>query len=142
MLIAVLGGIFLKGFKEAIGLAVLLVMPVICCSISLLWLSGFTIVVIQPDPDSPPGKIRCCHAQPSTAIRFDHWLVIYIAFPKLALGLSGFETGVAVMPLVKGDPSDDFKNPWVEFQYAQAVIVRGVDHEFHPDSPAAWSPRC
>ncbi len=39
------------------------------------------------------------------------FLVSMLLFPKLALGLSGFETGVAVMPLVKGEPDDDAKRP-------------------------------
>src|SRR5829696_9103274 len=37
--------------------------------------------------------------------------VALLVFPRLALGLSGFETGVAVMPLVKGHPTDTARQP-------------------------------
>jgi len=44
-------------------------------------------------------------------------------FPKLALGLSGFETGVAVMPLVTGDKGDSEKVPTGRIRSTKKLLV-------------------
>jgi hypothetical protein len=106
-LITLLGAVFMKGFSEAVGIAVVLVL-------AYLFLNA--IVVVE-------GLLRL-FSDPSV---FSHWRealtqthggsplallgLSLLAFPRLALGLSGFETGAAVMPLVKGSSKDSYHNP-------------------------------
>ena len=45
-----------------------------------------------------------------------------LLFPKLALGLSGFETGVAVMPLVRGDTTDTDEAPVGRFRNTKKLL--------------------
>jgi hypothetical protein len=46
-----------------------------------------------------------------------------LVFPRLALGLSGFETGVVVMPLVKGAPDDDPQQPKERIRNARKLLT-------------------
>lgn len=93
-LIIILGLVFLKGFEEAVKISFWLV---------LVYLSVNAITLY----------VCCTHVQPQLVT--DWWnsvlkeygsvgkmiLQSIIVFPQLALGLSGFETGVAVMPLIR-----------------------------------------
>jgi hypothetical protein len=46
-----------------------------------------------------------------------------LLFPKLALGLSGFETGVAVMPLIQGDPDDTPEAPKGRIRNTRKLLI-------------------
>ncbi|HKX27387.1 MAG TPA: amino acid transporter [Blastocatellia bacterium] len=109
VLVAILGGIFLKGFREAIGLAVLLVAAYILLNFVVV---GVGIYKVITHPEVIPAWKNAVFSMPQ--VDGNPWLMIGVAlllFPKLALGLSGFETGVVVMPLVEGDPNDEPKQP-------------------------------
>lgn len=98
LLIAFLGGVFLKGFSEAIGLAVVLVALYLTLNGIVISL-GIQELVHHPEV-FPEWKTALFKSHGSIGMMAAMALLL---FPKLALGLSGFETGVAVMPLVQGD---------------------------------------
>jgi hypothetical protein len=49
-----------------------------------------------------------------------------LVFPKLALGLSGFETGVAVMPLVRGEADDAPERPAGRIRNTRRLLATAV----------------
>ncbi|MFN8591726.1 MAG: hypothetical protein U0031_09735 [Thermomicrobiales bacterium] len=105
-LVAILGAVFLKGFKEAIGIAVALVIAYLGLNLVVVVVSLQHVVANPSVLGSWREALFVQHGNPLMMIA-----VALIVFPRLALGLSGFETGVAVMPLVQGDPGDTHARP-------------------------------
>lgn len=105
-LIAALGGVFLKGFKEAIGIAVLLVTVFLFLNLIVVGVGFYEIATHPYKLADWTNTLVSSYGNPLLMIG----MALYV-FPKLALGLSGFETGVVVMPLVEGDPTDTEQNP-------------------------------
>src|SRR5581483_10403551 len=98
VLLAILGAIFLKGFKEAIGVAVTLVGIYLFLNL-IITVAAFQELFKHLDLVAHwrEGLLQS-HSSPLVMLGMS-----LILFPKLALGLSGFETGVAVMPLIRGE---------------------------------------
>jgi len=97
VLLVLLAAVFLKGFKEAISLATAVCIPYLLLNVAVLTRAFFEVV-------SHPSVLP--HWRDALKAQGD-WhqiaLAAAILFPRLALGLSGFETGVSVMPLIAGD---------------------------------------
>ncbi|WP_433876158.1 amino acid transporter [Sinomonas atrocyanea] len=106
VLIAALAVVFLRGFKEAINVAVVLVGLYLALNAVVV---GTAVVRVFTEGAMVTDwwtALTTEHSDPLMMVG-----ISLLVFPKLALGLSGFETGVAVMPQVKGYPTDTEENP-------------------------------
>lgn len=103
VLLALLAGVFLKGFKEAIRLATAVCIPYLVLNVIVLVRASFEVL---QHPIVWDGWKHALRLQGDWTHAF---IAAVILFPQLALGLSGFETGVSVMPLIQGAADDEQK---------------------------------
>jgi hypothetical protein len=100
VILTMLALLFLRGFKEAIGLATFATIPYLALNLVVLTRGLWEV-------SKHPELLANWHLRLSA--RGDTTFLIMTAllvFPQLALGLSGFETGVSVMPLISGGEED------------------------------------
>jgi ABC-type multidrug transport system fused ATPase/permease subunit len=106
LLLVVLGAVFLKGFKEAIGVAVVVVGAYLLLNLVVVAVGLYESVANPRYVTDWSEVLFTSYGSPLTMIG-----VLLLVFPRLALGLSGFETGVSLMPLVGGDEGDPPQRP-------------------------------
>src|SRR5215218_5805306 len=106
VLLAVLGVIFLKGFREAIGIAVFIVGAYLLLNLLVVGVGFYEIATHPQNVVRWQDALFTNYGNPLSMLG-----VSLLVFPRLALGLSGFETGVGMMPLVRGDPDDAPERP-------------------------------
>ncbi|WP_435806892.1 amino acid transporter [Streptomyces canus] len=100
-LLLILGGVFLLGFSEAVKVAIPLVAVFLALNAVVI---GVGVAHVLTDPEAWSawtGSLTDLGGFGDLAGP------ALLAFPLLVLGLSGFETGVSMMPLVAADGADD-----------------------------------
>ncbi|WP_409348825.1 amino acid transporter [Nocardioides sp. R1-1] len=117
-LIALLGAVFLKGFREAIGLAVVLVVVYLLLNAVVIAVGAVEVLRNGHVVTDWTGALTTEHGNIALMIA-----VALTLFPKLALGMSGFETGVAVMTHVRGASDDDAERPAVRIRNTKRLLT-------------------
>ena len=106
VLLAFLGAIFLKGFKEAIGIAIFIVGAYLTLNLLVVGVGFYEILTHPQTVADWQDALFTNYGNPLLMVGAS-----LLVFPQLALGLSGFETGVGLMPLVRGAEGDDPQRP-------------------------------
>jgi hypothetical protein len=122
ILIGLLGLVFLRGFNEAIGIAVGIVAIFLVLNVVTIGRGIYEIFWIHPEAFA--NWQQAVWQTPSVGGSV-LWLAFasLMVFPKLALGLSGFETGVVVMPLIKSDVKlDPEQKKHIKHAFSEAEV--------------------
>jgi hypothetical protein len=96
VLLVILGGVFLLGFNEAVNVAVPLVVAFLLLNAVVVVAS---VIAIVNEPVSVADWLDRLQTDGGSFV--DVTRLALFAFPLLVLGLSGFETGVSMMPLIR-----------------------------------------
>src|SRR5439155_8624838 len=130
ILLVLLGATFMRGFKEVIGLAagivaVYLALNAIVIASALLYLfqHGEQLTAWQAHLTEPGVQWHFKEAGEFTRDALGIAAACLLLFPKLALGLSGFETGIAVMPLIRGEPGETERQPTGRIRNTRKLLV-------------------
>jgi hypothetical protein len=128
ILLVLLGASFLRGFKEVIGAAVVIVGVNLVLNVVVI-VAGLGYLAAHPalfdawlaavrngdwHIENPPLAGAGVGVMIATCL---------LLFPKLALGLSGFETGVAVMRLIAGYADDDPARPAGRIRNTRKLLI-------------------
>jgi hypothetical protein len=134
-LLVLLGAMFLKGFREVIGFAVVivgvyLVLNLIVVGSGLLYLFNHSehfddwyMKVFAGSPSEWHMNEKEMPWKLTVGGPFVLVGVCLLVFPKLALGLSGFETGVAVMSLIRGREDDNPERPAARIRNTRRLLI-------------------
>lgn len=101
LFVGLLGFVFFIGIREAITVAVVVTVPFLILTMIVIGRGLYEIYL------NPKVFFAWLHNPVFEVSNVSFMLVIIIAFPKLALGLSGFETSVSTMPLIKTNDEPD-----------------------------------
>ena len=117
-LILLLGVIFLRGFTEAIGVAVGIVALYLVLNVVVI---GRALWEVGMHPGLLTNWRDMLFVQYGSPLAMA--AVAFLLFPRLALGLSGFETGVLVMPLIQGCDDDNPARPACRIRNAGRLLT-------------------
>ena len=128
LFLVMLGAVFMRGFREVIGVAVVIVGAYLLLNVLIIGGGLWQLATHGEKLTAWLGALgrgdwQLEQAWPANRNVLTMLAVCFVFFPKLALGLSGFETGVAVMPLVKGGPDDDPQRPMGRIRHTRRLLL-------------------